>query len=41
MEKTKETVAKGLEYALADACVAKVARMLGKKEDAKYFEKIS
>lgn len=40
-EKTKETVAKGLEYALADACVAKVARMLGKKEDAKYFEKRS
>lgn len=38
-EKTKETVAKGLEYALADACVAKVARMLGKKQDAKYFEK--
>ena len=37
-EPTKETVAKGLEYALADACVAKVARMLGKKEDAKYFE---
>ena len=41
LEKTKETVAKGLEYALADACVAKVARMLGKKEDAKYFEKRS
>ena len=38
-EPTKETVAKGLEYALADACVAKVARMLGKKEDAKYFDK--
>ena len=37
-EPTKETVAKGMEYALADACVAKVARMLGKKEDAKYFE---
>ena len=37
-EPTKETVAKGMEYALADACVAKVARMMGKKEDAKYFE---
>lgn len=32
-----ETVAKGLEYALADDCIAKVANMLGKKEDAKYF----
>ena len=31
------TVAKGLEYALADDCVAKVARLLGKKADAKYF----
>ena len=26
-----ETVAKGLEYALADDCVAKVARLLGKR----------
>ena len=33
----RETVAKGLEYALADWCVAKVARLLGKKADAKYF----
>lgn len=32
-----ETVAKGLEYALADDCVAKVARLLGKKADTKYF----
>ncbi len=32
-----ESVAKGLEYALADDCVAKVAKQLGKKEDAKYF----
>lgn len=32
-----ETVAKGLEYALADWCVAKVARLLGKKADARYF----
>lgn len=36
-----ETVAKGLEYALADACVAKVARMMGKKSDATYFEQRS
>lgn len=36
-----ETVAKGLEYALADACVAKVARLLGKKADATYFEQRS
>ena len=32
-----ETVAKGLEYALADACVAKVAKRLGKDDDYKYF----
>lgn len=31
------TVAKGLEYALADACVAKVAESLGNKEDYAYF----
>ncbi|MBQ6211210.1 MAG: GH92 family glycosyl hydrolase [Prevotella sp.] len=36
-----ETVAKGLEYALADACVAKVAKLLGKKQDYKYFLKRS
>lgn len=36
-----ETVAKGLEYALADACIAKVARLLGKKADATYFEQRS
>ena len=34
-----ETVAKGLEYALADACVAKVARMTGRKADADYFDR--
>lgn len=33
-----ETVAKGLEYALADAGVAKLARKLGKNEDADFFE---
>ncbi|WP_279054105.1 GH92 family glycosyl hydrolase [Hoylesella timonensis] len=32
-----ETVAKGLEYALADACVAKVAKLLGEKKDYQYF----
>lgn len=32
-----ETVAKGLEYALADYGVAQVAQQLGKKADYKYF----
>ena len=36
-DETNETVAKGLEYALADWCVAQVARLLGKKQDYKYF----
>ncbi|WP_019188296.1 GH92 family glycosyl hydrolase, partial [Prevotella conceptionensis] len=36
-----ETVAKGLEYALADACIAKLAKQLGKTEDYKYFLKRS
>lgn len=36
-----ESVAKGLEYALADACVAKLAKELGKTEDYKYFLKRS
>lgn len=36
-EPTHETVAKGLEYALADWCVAKVAESLGDKEDYAYF----
>ena len=36
-EESRETVAKGLEYALADWCVAKVARLLGKKADARHF----
>lgn len=40
-EKTYETVAKGLEYALADWAVAKIAERLGKTEDAKYFNKRS
>lgn len=42
-DKIKRTgsVAMGLEYALADACVAKIARLLGKKSDATYFEQRS
>jgi len=36
-DSTFETVAKGLEYALADDCIAKVAKKLGKKADYKYF----
>ena len=36
-EGANETVAKGLEYALADWCVAQVAKKLGKKADFQYF----
>lgn len=36
-DSTFETVAKGLEYTLADACVAKVAKLLGEKKDYQYF----
>lgn len=32
-----ESVSRSLEYALADAGIAKVARLLGKKDDYKYF----
>ena len=32
-----ETVARGMEYAIADWCVAKVAERLGKADDAAYF----
>ena len=35
----EENVAKGLEYAIADKAVAKVANILGKSEDKAYFEK--
>jgi len=38
---TFETVAKGLEYALADACVAMVAKQRGNKADYSYFLKRS
>ncbi len=40
-EPTNETVAKGLEYALADWCVAQVAKELGKTDDYAYFSKRS
>ncbi|MDO4164283.1 MAG: GH92 family glycosyl hydrolase [Bacteroides sp.] len=36
-EPTNETTAKGLEYALADGCIAKVAETLGHVEDYNYF----
>ncbi|MDE6377480.1 MAG: glycoside hydrolase family 92 protein, partial [Duncaniella sp.] len=34
----EESVAKGLEYAIADGAVAKVASLLGHQEDAAYFK---
>lgn len=40
-EPENETVAKALEYCLADAGVAKVAKMLGKTDDYEYFLKRS
>ncbi|MFB9864407.1 GH92 family glycosyl hydrolase [Rufibacter immobilis] len=36
-EEEVESVAKGLEYAISDWCVALVAKHLGKEEDYKYF----
>ena len=38
-DKENESVAKGLEYAIADWEVAQVARKLGKTEDYEYFSK--
>ena len=38
-DSTYETVAKGLEYAIADASLAKVAKALGYKDDFNYFDK--
>lgn len=38
-DKEKESVAKGLEYAIADWGVAQVARKLGKVDDYEYFSK--
>ena len=40
-DSTYETVAKGLEYALADASVAKIAKLVGAKKDEQYFAKRS
>ena len=34
-----ETVAKGLEYAVADGCIALMAKDMGKEEDSNYFAK--
>jgi predicted alpha-1,2-mannosidase len=40
-EPTHETVAKGLEYALADWCIAQVAKSMGDEDDYKYFNERS
>ena len=40
-EKTFESVAKGLEYSIADWCIAQVAKQLGKTDDYNYFSKRS
>ena len=37
LEPTNETVAKGLEYALADGCIARLAKALKAEKDYKYF----
>jgi len=34
-----ESVAMGLEYAIADACIAQMAKRMGKQEDYMYFSK--
>ena len=39
LEPDKETVARGLEYALADWCIARVAKQVGDKEAFNYFDK--
>ena len=41
LEPDKETVAKGLEYALADWCIAQVAKVAGDKDNYKYFNERS
>ena len=41
LEPTHETVAKGLEYALADGCIARLAKALKAEKDYKYFLKRS
>lgn len=40
-EPTHETVAKGMEYALADWCIATIADKMGKADDYTYFKKRS
>ncbi|MCH4242156.1 MAG: GH92 family glycosyl hydrolase [Prevotella sp.] len=37
LDPTYETVSKGLEYAISDACVAKLAKQLGDTRNYKYF----
>ena len=41
LEPDKETVARGLEYALADWCIAQVAEIVGDQENYKYFNERS
>ena len=41
MESEKETVARGLEYALADGCIARVAQVAGDQENYNYFNERS
>lgn len=41
LEPTHETVAKGLEYGVADWCIAEVAHSLGKTADYEYFKERS
>jgi predicted alpha-1,2-mannosidase len=40
-DKENESVAKALEYAIDDACIAKMAKALNKQEDYEYFSKRS
>lgn len=41
LEPDKETVARGLEYALADGCIAQVAKVAGDQENFNYFNERS
>ncbi len=41
LEPEKETVARGLEYALADWCIAQVAKAVGDRENYNYFNERS
>ena len=41
LEPDKETVARGLEYALADWCIAQVAKVVGDQENFNYFNERS